>query len=66
MEQQDQNGLVGVGASASARPQPLPQGATDYPIDGAPTPTGTSAALPLSVQSGLVAFVAGLMGIILA
>ncbi|KXN92707.1 hypothetical protein AN958_06985 [Leucoagaricus sp. SymC.cos] len=74
---QSQNGLVGVGASASARPEPLPSGASEFPASGAPSPTsggsggapgpsGTSGALAITVQSGFVAFVAGMTGILLA
>ncbi|KAJ3568325.1 hypothetical protein NP233_g5789 [Leucocoprinus birnbaumii] len=79
---QDVHGLVGIGASASMRPSPVPSGATDYPLSlpstfpsanpsstgsgGAASPTGSSAAMGLTAQSGFVAFVAGLTGILLA
>jgi plastocyanin len=73
---QIQNGLVGVGASASARPGPLPSGATDFPLNfnGVPSGTGsappsttsTSSAINLSVGSGFIALMAAMTGVFFA
>ncbi|KAL9710557.1 hypothetical protein Ac2012v2_006093 [Leucoagaricus gongylophorus] len=72
---QSENGLVGIGASASARPQPLPSGATDFPASAAAAPASTSspastaspaptastgAAAGLTVQHGLFAVLVGM------
>ena len=72
--QQSENGLVGIGASASAGPQPIPTGASIIPSNAdsstnatsagsaAPTTssTSTSSATDVTVQYGLFAVLAGM------
>jgi len=71
--QQSENGLVGIGASASAGPQPIPTGASVIPSNAgsstnltsagsaAPTSsTSTSSATDVTVQYGLFAVLAGM------
>ena len=72
--QQNENGLVGIGASASASPQPIPSEASLFPTNaGSPTnptsagsaapttsSTSTSSATDVTVQYGLFAVLTGM------